>query len=385
MTAGNPVQAWLEAEGARYTDTAKFFDVFVSELLRTGIELSRATTGIPILHPQVDSLSCLWQPGKPIFERRFRLEGGGAQQFQNSPMPIVYGGQEFRRRLETELKSGDFPILAELHAEGHTDYLALPLPFSDGSWKGVTYVTRRIGGFSEGEVALLRSTIPALARALEIQTLRRTSLTLLETYVGPVAGRRVLEGAIKRGTCENIRAVIWMCDMRAFTDLSERLSGPELVAHINEYFGVMTEAVGRHGGEVLKFIGDAMLAIFALDGLSDSSAPGRAIRAACDARALAGTCNLERARNGLPEIRYGIALHVGEVLYGNIGGADRLDFTVIGRAVNLVTRIESLCKSTGRDILLSADFAEMCGEPVELIGTFSLKGIDGHQRVYAPA
>jgi adenylate cyclase len=385
MTASNPVQAWLEADGARYTDTTKFFDAFVRELLRAGIELSRATTGIQALHPQVDSLSCLWQPDKPIFERRFRLEGGGAQQLQNSPMPIVYGGKEFRRRLDAKLEPGDFPILAELRAEGHTDYLGMPLPFSDGSWKGVTYVTRRTGGFSEDQVALLRAVLPTLARAIEIQTLRRTSLTLLETYVGPVAGRRVLEGAIKRGMSENIRAVIWMCDMRGFTDLSERLSGPELVGHLNEYFGVMTEAVSRHGGEVLKFIGDAMLAIFTLDGSPDGSAPGRALRAAHDARALAAARNRERTQANLPEIRYGIALHVGEVLYGNIGGADRLDFTVIGRAVNLVTRIESLSKSTGRDILLSADFADICGEPVKLIGTFPLKGIDGDQQVYTPA
>ncbi len=381
----NSVQAWLEADGARYTDTTGFFDAFVKELVREGVDLSRATTGIHVLHPQVDSLSCLWQPDKPIFERRFRLEDGGAQQLQNSPMPVVYGGQEFRRRLDAELKAGDFPILFELHAEAHTDYLALPLPFSDGTWKAVTYCTRRPGGFPDKQIGLLRSVVSTLARAIEIQTLRRTSLTLLETYVGPVAGRRVLDGAIKRGMSENIHAVIWMCDMRGFTDLSERLPGPELVAHINEYFGVMTEAVGRHGGEVLKFIGDAMLAIFALDGSPDRSAPVRALQAAQDARSLATERNRQRTATGQPEIRYGIALHVGEVLYGNIGGADRLDFTVIGRAVNLVTRIEALCKSTGRDILLSAEFAEMCGEKVELIGTFSLKGIDGDQRVYAPS
>lgn len=380
----NPVQAWLEAEGARYTDTTCFFNAFVAVLVRAGIDLSRATTGIQVLHPQVDSLSCLWRPNKPIFERRFRLEGGGAQQLQNSPMPIVYGGKEFRCRLDTPLEPAEFPILTELRAEGHTDYLGLPLPFSDGTWKAVTYCTRAPGGFSDRHIELLRSVVSTFARALEIQTLRRTSLTLLETYVGQIAGRRVLDGVIKRGMSENIRAIIWMCDMRGFTDLSERLSGPELVDHINAYFGVMTEAVGRHGGEVLKFIGDAMLAIFTLDGGPDRSAASRALQAARDASSLTAERNRERTQTGQPEIRYGIALHVGEVLYGNIGGADRLDFTVIGRAVNLVTRIESLSKSTGRDVLLSADFARICGEPVELVGTFPLKGIDRDQQVYAP-
>lgn len=384
MTKINPILAWLETQGIRYSETAKFLDAFANELLRAGVDLARSTTGIHVLHPQVDSLSCLWQKGKPIFERRFKLEGDGAQQLRNSPMPIVYGGKEFRRRLDQRPAPDEFPILAELRTEGITDYLGLPLPFSDGSWKAMTYATQRPVGFPDDQVELLRSVGPTLARILEIQTLRRTSLTLLETYVGPVAGQRVLEGAIKRGMHENIHAVIWMCDMRGFTELSERLSAQALVAHINDYFGIMSDAVSEHGGEVLKFIGDAMLAIFPRTGADSETAPARALKAARKAEQAAASANGERERRGAPAIRYGIALHVGEVLYGNIGGAGRLDFTVIGRAVNVATRIEALCKTTGRQILMSAEFAEICGEPVELLGTFALKGVEAGQRVYVP-
>jgi adenylate cyclase len=248
----------------------------------------------------------------------------------------------------------------------------------------MTYATQRPGGFPGGQVELLRGVSPTLARILEIQTLRRTSLTLLETYVGPVAGRRVLEGAIKRGMHENIDAVIWMCDMRGFTELSERLSAQALVAHINDYFGIMADAVSEQGGEVLKFIGDAMLAIFPRTGADRETAPARALKSARTAEQAAASANEERERRGAPPIRYGIALHVGEVLYGNIGGTGRLDFTVIGRAVNVATRIESLCKTTGRNILMSADFAEICGEPLEEVGIFTLKGVEAALRVYAP-
>jgi adenylate cyclase len=384
VTKINPVLVWLETEGVRYSETATFLDAFATELQKAGIDLARSTTGIHVLHPQVDSLSCLWQQGKPIFERRYKLDAEGQEQFRNSPMPTVYGGAEFRRRLDAPAAPDEFPILIELRAEGYTDYLGLPLPFSDGSWKGVTYVTSRTGGFPEDQVELLRSVSPALARILEIQMLHRTSLTLLETYVGPVAGRRVLEGAIKRGMHENIHAVIWMCDMRGFTELSERLSAPALVTHINDYFGIMSDAVSEHGGEVLKFIGDAMLAIFPRTGADSETAPARALKAARKAEQAAASANGERERRGEPAIRYGIALHVGEVLYGNIGGAGRLDFTVIGRAVNVATRIEALCKTTGRQILMSEEFAEICGEPVELLGTFALKGVEAGQRVYAP-
>jgi adenylate cyclase len=376
----SPVLTWLQSEGVKQRDTVMFVERFAAELLAAGVDVYRLTTGIHIVHPQIDASSALWQQGKPVTERRWKMD---RQMLQNSPMAIVYSGKRYRARLDGQAQPGEFPILTELRAEGATEYIALPLPFSDGSWKAVSYATRRPGGFPEHQVALLQGLVPTLAMILEIQTLQRTTLTLLDTYVGPIAGRRVLDGAIKRGMCDSIEAVIWFCDLRGFTELSESLSGAELVSFLNEYFGAMTDAVGRHGGEVLKFIGDALLAIFPLSGETGSLVAERALAAATEAEAAIRALNEKRRESGEPAIRFGLALHVGEVLYGNIGGADRLDFTVIGQAVNVASRIESLTKTLGRQVLFSGDFAELCRGRGEALGTFPLKGVGVEQPVYA--
>jgi adenylate cyclase len=367
----NPVLAWLQAEGVRYRETLPLVEALAERLLAAGVDLSRLTTGIHILHPQIDAASCLWQRGKPMVERRWKMDRA---MLQNSPMTTVYSGQTVRQRLDGPPEAGEFPIFADLRQDGATEYLALPLPFSDGSWKAVTFVTARPGGFPDNHVALLADLVPTLAMILEIQTLHRTTLTLLEAYVGSTAGRRVLEGVIKRGMCQPIQAVIWFCDLRGFTELSERLPGEELLRLLNDYFGLMTEVVGRHGGEVLKFIGDGLLAVFPLqDGAS--AVAERALVAAQEAEAGISALNDQRVKAGSSRIRFGLALHVGEVLYGNIGAESRLDFTVIGPAVNLAARIESLCGTLDRRVLLSDDFAALCNTAVEPLGSFQLKGI----------
>jgi adenylate cyclase len=182
---------------------------------------------------------------------------------------------------------------------------------------------------------------------------------------------------------ETINAVIWLCDLRGFTSLSERLERDLLIETLNQYFGPMCDAVENAGGEVLKFIGDAMLAIFPV-----ADAPGPACRlalaAAATARAALEETNRNRTAGGLPAIAYGLALHVGEVLYGNIGGESRLDFTVIGPAVNLTARIESLCGELKRELLLSADFVVTAGIPADEVSEFELHGVGERQRVFAP-
>jgi adenylate cyclase len=242
--------------------------------------------------------------------------------------------------------------------------------------------TNRPDGFHDDEIALFNALVPALAFNLEIQTLRRTARTLLDTYVGRQAGARVLDGQIRRGMGETIRAVIWLCDLRGFTSLSERLGRDLLIELLNQYFGPMCDAVESAGGEVLKFIGDAMLAIFPA-GDAPAAACDRALAAAASARAALAETNNKRAAAGLPVIAYGLALHLGEVMYGNIGGETRLDFTVIGPAVNLTARIESLCGELRRQLLLSADFVSAAGIAAEEVGEFALDGVGAPQRVFA--
>jgi adenylate cyclase len=384
--ADHPIVRWLIEHGRAFSDQRDFLAALGERLRAADTDVTRLTTGIPILHPQVSSSSCLWERGKPVTERLYHSAPENFAILQNSPIGIVYdGGGPVRCDLEAPPRDDDFPIMVDLRAAGLSDYVVMPARFSDGTTKAVSLATDRSGGFTAGELALFEAMMPALAMVLEIQTLRRTARTLLETYVGRESGARVLDGAIRRGSVDTIRAVVWLCDLRGFSRLSEALPGEALIALLNDYFGALSEAVEAHGGEVLKFIGDAMLAIFPLEESHDiAEVCGRALAAAAEAGATVAGLNTSRETDGAPRIDYGLALHVGEVLYGNIGGATRLDFTVIGPAVNLAARLEALTALLDRPLLLSAAFAEACGLEVEALGAHELKGIDGRHEVFAP-
>ena len=258
------------------------------------------------------------------------------------------------------------------------------VPFADGSFKALSFATRRPDGFDRDELALFEAVIPAVGFNLEVQALRRTARTLLDTYVGQQSGGRVLEGQIRRGTGETIRAVIWLCDLRSFTNLSESLPRDALIDLLNCYFGPMCDAVASQGGEILKFIGDAMLAIFSI-GADPAATCRSALVAAERAQAALVEENQRRERASLPRIDYGLALHIGDVIYGNIGSDTRLDFTVIGPAVNLTARIESMCRELGRQLLLSSDFVGAGKIPATSLVAFSLKGVGAEQEIFVPA
>jgi adenylate cyclase len=381
----HPLVHWLLTDARRLGEPKAFVTALAEQFLAHGIAVSRLVSGVPILHPQVHSYSARWDLGQGASERFFQLTAETLPVLENSPVKTVYtGGGSVRCDPTAPARAGEYNILADLRREGVTDYVALSVPFSDGSAKLLAVATRRRGGFADDEIELLEAITPAVAVNLEVQALRLTARTLLETYVGRQAGARVLDGAIKRGMGESISAVIWLGDLRGFTSLSERLPRDALIALLNGYFGRMCVAIEGAGGEVLKFIGDALLAVFPVTGDDTGLVCARALRAAGDAEAAIAAWNAERTGQGEAGVDYGIALHVGEVLYGNIGGENRLDFTVIGPAVNLAARIEGLCRELGRPVLLSADFAEASGLPLEPLGAFPLKGLAEPQRVYAP-
>jgi len=379
----HPVIRWLMADGRRILGSNDFLEEFARCLRRASIDVTRITTGVPILHPQIFSFSGLWQLGKGTSERLYRADSSQSGILENSPIKIAYDGKPVRCQLTATPSDGEFPILKDLRREGITDYIVLPVPFSDGTNKAVSFATTRTNGFSDSEIASFVAMIPAFSFNLEIQALRRTARTLLDTYVGRQSGGRVLEGQIKRGMGETIRAAIWLCDLRGFTSLSESLPRDELIEMLNQYFGPMCDAVDANDGEVLKFIGDAMLAIFPVIE-NPAVACGHALSAALTAQQVLDGQNQLRLAAGVPPIKYGIALHIGDVLYGNIGSETRLDFTVIGPAVNLTARIESLCRDLGRSVLLSADFVRTSGIAAGPLGEFALKGVGEKQRVFAP-
>ena len=382
----HPVIRWLMMEGRQRTDPTEFLEAFAEALLAAGVDVVRVTTGVPILHPQIFSFSGLWEFGKGTTERLFRANAQANAIMANSPIRIAYDGKgPFRCDLAAPAREGEFPILAELRGEGLSDYIVYSVPFADGSHKALSFATKRAGGFTAGEVALFEAMIPAVAFNLEVQALRRMARTLLDTYVGQQSGGRVLEGQIQRGSGETIRAVIWLCDLRGFTNLSETLPRDALIDLLNSYFGPMCDAVAAQGGEILKFIGDAMLAIFPISPEADSAKTCvAALRAAERAQAALAEENSRRRGAGLPQIEYGLALHVGDVMYGNIGSDTRLDFTVIGPAVNLTARIESMCRQLGRSLLLSSDFVMTGGMPAKSLGHHPLKGVAADQEIFVP-
>jgi adenylate cyclase len=384
-----PLLAWLEGPGRRLIETEAFVEALGEQLVEIGLPIDRITTGIPMLHPQIASSSVVWEPARLAHERQWQMTSLTRSMYERSPLYVVYRGDgPVRARVTPDSQPGEFGIIPDLREEGFTDYIALPAPFSDGTIKAMTFATRREGGFADSDIAALQVLMPHFAYLLEIQTLRRTARVLLDTYVGRISGQRVLQGQIKRGQGEDVRAIIWFSDLRGFTELSDALSNEELIGLLNDYFGALTRAVEEQQGETLKFIGDAMLAIYPIATASSGrKAALRSLASARAAQARIAEINLARRSAGQPVIQWGLALHVGEVHYGNIGGETRLDFTVIGPAVNLAARLQSLSARLGEGCVISDDFAALLRDRSELrdLGAHELKGIAEKRQVFGLA
>ncbi len=279
----------------------------------------------------------------------------------------------------------DFEIFHEFKREGMTDYLALPLIFSDGRHNPMSFQSDAPGGFSDEDIAALQDIVAMMAPIVESESAHRIARQVVRTYVGRRTGDLVLSGAITRGSGETINAVIWYCDLRGFTELTDRLPRDQLLDLLNDYYEIMAEAIGEQGGEVLKFVGDAMLAILALgdDAGGDAAACcTKAVAAARSARQHLAEHNEQRRADGLPIIEYGLALHLGEVHYGNIGAPERLDFTVIGPAVNHAARLEELGAELGQPIVASASVAA-AENNLTALGPHKLRGVSEPQEVFA--
>jgi adenylate cyclase len=354
-------------------------------LLACGLPLHRVALFVTTLHPNVMGRRFLWRRGEGVLVTEANYEILESDTYRRSPVPVVFErSATIRRRLADPACPIDYEILAEMRAEGVTDYLIQPLPFTNGEVHAVSWTTRRPDGFGDDHIVALEAIRPPLARLAEVYALRRVAATLLNTYVGHGAGERILQGRIRRGDIERIHAVILLSDLRDFTVQSGRLPGEAVIGLLNAYFDCLVPAVEGRGGEVLKFVGDGLLGIFPV--AADAAVACRGALAAADqARAALQEANAERNTRGEPELRFGLALHLGEVLYGNIGSAGRLDFTTIGPAVNLTARLENLARDLGRDLVASAAFARHCPEALHALGTFRLRGFQAPEEVFALA
>ena len=263
----------------------------------------------------------------------------------------------------------------------------MPMLFSDGQINALFMVSNRPGGFTTSDLGHIYEILGVLGRIYEVHALQYKAASLLDTYLGSHAGERVLNGLIRRGDGQDIRAVIWFCDLRGSTPLAQSMSRDEFLACLNEFFDCVAGPVLDHGGQILRFIGDAALAIFPIenefDEVSLDAACKSAVAAAREASSRIESANARREKESLPLLGYGIALHVGDVTYGNIGTGNRLEFTVIGEAANLAARIESMCKLLDQPVLLSAEFANCDPDRSVSLGQHQLKGIDEPQEIFA--
>jgi adenylate cyclase len=308
-------------------------------------------------------------------------------EYRDSPVAWVFAhGRRVRLKLYDPNSPQDFTFLDRFRDQGATDLLVLPLRFSNGDVHVVAWATDRPTGFTDAQIDLLQTFERPIARMAEVRTLKRTAISLLDTYVGGQAGGRILSGGIRRGNVEAIRAAIWLSDMRGFTARADRMPATDLVELLNRYFDCQVPAIRDHGGEVLKFMGDGLLAIFPIDGEVADAVCSQALAAARLVESNVAAADW----GGLEQpgaLHFGVALHIGEVLYGNVGSANRLDFTCIGPAVNIAARIEKLSGEIGRTILASQDFAQLCEAAMRdrmlvPLGAFSLKGVSAPQHVY---
>jgi adenylate cyclase len=397
----NGLPIWLVERGMQGLPLGEQIAGFCRKVSESGFSMKRAQMGMYTLHPKYGSHTFLWRAGVEGIEHVPRERDIlNRDAYLKSPVHHMRsrGLLRLRRRLDTG-EQDEFVLFPELRAEGLVDYAAFIVPYDpreadrfvgeldaggdpqapgralDGIFFSCS--TDRPQGFDEAELEQVAGVLPYLAISAKSRLTYDIANTILETYIGGDAGRRVLTGSIERGSAEAIRAVIWFSDLRGFTKLTDSLPRDLLVATLDDYLEAMAAPVHAHNGQILKFMGDGLLATFDLTGRDASAVCGEALAAAAALRDSFPILNGARAKAGKPIMEFGLALHLGEVLYGNIGASERLDFTVIGPAVNEASRIQALCRPLDRSVLISSSFREIAGAGCELesLGLHTLRGV----------
>jgi adenylate cyclase len=374
---------WL-MDGARSAPTPPAFMKETCErLIDCGVPLWRAAAFVRTLHPDTFGRSFIWRRGGEVAVNSADFDIVDTPEYINSPVVMVQRtARELRYRMD-DPDSHRFPFFDDMRKEGVTDYIGLPLVYTDGSVHVSSWSTMEPGGFTDEQLAALRRIVPAYSRIGEIFAMRRTATSLLDTYVGNRAGERIWAGQIRRGHAEDMQAAIWLSDLRGFTALSDRLPAATVVEILNQYFDCQVPVIRKHGGEILKFMGDGLLAVFpiAKDGGNLGEICGRVLEASKDARANVDAMQYPSGE-AVERFRFGVALHIGSILFGNIGGMSRLDFTCIGPAVNLAARLEKIASRLHRTVVASAAFAGACHNDWTDLGEFPIAGFSRAQRVF---
>lgn len=389
------IAAWLVECGLSGVTETELLDGFCERCNAADLRLVRAIAIIDTLHPIYEGRAFRWRNDgveeSAVIEYGRTTEGHAAAEWQGSTFyHLLSSGQtELRRRL-TEEDRGDFAHLTKIRREGLTDYVAFVHRFTgDGAIGEMdclysSWMTAHADGFAEAGLAALRRLLPSLALAIKCASLARIAGTLVQVYLGRDAGQRVLNGRIARGISDKINAVLWFSDLRGFTTITDTAAPDQIIPLLNDYGDAVISAIHEAGGDVLKLIGDGVLAIFKAGDAADACRC--ALAAEADMRRRLRELNERRRAEGRPVTQVYLGLHIGDVLYGNVGSNDRLDFTVVGPAVNEVSRIASMCRSVDRGVVFSSDFAAATPLPerdrLVSVGRYALRGVGRAQELF---
>lgn len=376
LDAGIDLRAWLLGEARLFDDFGRVLEGFSERALASGVPLDRAAATIRTLHAELAGAARIWEPDKTVEARSFEYTPDSEAAYQNSPIAYAHAKREWLELRLSDTPDNAFGIVPDLKAAGFTHYVCIPVVFMPGTENSITFATRRPEGFSRHDLIFLRFVIPALAVIQEIYALNRMLGELLRTYVGTEPSSRILAGQVHRGEVTRIASAILFCDMRGYTAITADLAPEASVALLNRYYDCVLPAIAEEGGEILKLMGDGVLAIFRVIDDDQQAACGHAISAA---RAILAAAEERGVGNGSePAFELGIGLHYGRAAYGNVGAGDRLDFTIVGRDVNKASRIAALCGPLERRVLVSEEFAHKLGQPAfRRVRRMVLRGLPG--------
>lgn len=389
--------SWIVDAGLLGKPHTELLEAYCLKLVEVGVPLLRAHVTQNALHPVYGAVGFDWEHEQGPVRHEYRHAAEAPDTWFQSPFYFMMtnGLGEYRERMFATNEPSQFPLLNDMKARGATDYLAKAVIF--GEWDEGTpldpedhhegammsWMSNAPEGFTDADINLIRSTFPLLSMALKSGTHRQTAQDLLGVYLGRDAGNRVLSGEIQRGSSRWIDAIICYFDLEGFTSMSQKIEGEALIAMLNDYFGVAVECIERNGGDVLKFMGDGMLSIFDRERFSDASE--RALQAVRELQRDMPDCSDKRSANDMPTLGHTVALHAGRVLYGNIGGDERLDFTVIGPEVNLAARLSDMHRPLGQRIIISQTVAEdlkNSEKSLVSLGRYMLRGVDKPQELF---
>ncbi|OUS34460.1 guanylate cyclase [Rhodobacterales bacterium 56_14_T64] len=390
-----PMIAWIVEQGLHGVSREGILKGYCERLVQAGLPLLRFHVAQRAFHPKFGGIGFSWTRAEGLSHQYFQRQETPVDAWLLSPFyrMLQQDNKEFRSSFGAE-DMADFPLIRDLAGTGATDYFATRLMFGEAGDEPqdpnnpaegmmVSWTSDQVGGFTEADLSLFRTLLPHLGLALKSSSHRQMASDLLQVYLGRDAGRRVLSGEIQRGSSQKIDAVICYFDLKGFTRLAEQLPGPDLIEMLNDYFGLAVATIQGHGGNILKFMGDGILTMFDLGSIQEDATA--ALAAASELRIKIAERNIERSTSGLPIADFTLALHAGEILYGNIGAENRLDFTVIGPTVNLTSRISGLHREVGQSIIVS-EVVQRAAQPsphdLVSLGRYMLRGVSEPVELY---